>query len=88
MAHAMFRRTRGQPQVTSESHQETEASLEPRSYVLSETNISPPFMPSVAHNHITELGLQLPLGAILQGVCVYYPGALCSSWCTPVASPW
>lgn len=70
MAHAVSRRTRGQPQVTSESHHETEASLESRNYVLGETSISWPSMPSVAHNHITELGLQLPFGAILQG-CVF-----------------
>lgn len=67
MALALSRRTRGRPQVT---YHEAEASLESKSYVLGETSISPLSVPSVAHNQITELGLQLPFGAILQG-CVF-----------------
>ena len=54
-------------QRATPGYHETEASLE-WNYVLGETSISPP-IPSVAHTHTTELGLQFPLAAIPQG-CV------------------
>lgn len=74
----------GNPRLpTSESHRETEASLEARSDVLGETSIYPLSMRSVAHKQITELGLQLPLGAILQG-CVFITWCSLQLLCTPL----